>query len=88
MHGGSTRTIDRLIKALGTGFAGGGLADLRQLDTAVAAFRTGRSLGEDRYLWVDATYRNVRVDGGAIRRATSASGSRATVGCSASMWAL
>ncbi len=41
-----------------------------ELDTAVAAFRTRPLTGEHRYLWVDATYHKVRVDGRVISQAT------------------
>jgi putative transposase len=36
----------------------------------VAAFRTRPLTGEHRYLWVDATYHKVRVDGRVISQAT------------------
>jgi transposase-like protein len=41
-----------------------------ELDTAVAAFRSRPLTGEHRYLWVDATYHKVRVDGRVISQAT------------------
>ena len=41
-----------------------------ELDTVVAAFRTRPLTGEHRYLWVDATYHTVRVDGRVISQAT------------------
>ena len=41
-----------------------------ELDTTVAAFRTRPLTGEHRYLWVDATYHKVRVDGRVISQAT------------------
>src|SRR4029434_10889123 len=41
-----------------------------ELDTVVAAFRTRALTGEHRYLWVDATYHKVRVDGRVIHHAT------------------
>jgi hypothetical protein len=41
-----------------------------ELDTAVAAFRSRALTGEHRYLWVDATYHKVRVDGRVISQAT------------------
>ena len=41
-----------------------------ELDGVVAAFRTARSTGEHRYLWVDATYHKVRVDGRVQSKAT------------------
>jgi transposase-like protein len=40
------------------------------LDTAVAACRTRALTGEHRYLWVDATYHKVRVEGRVISQAT------------------
>jgi putative transposase len=42
----------------------------RELDTAVAAFRTRTLTSEHRYLWVDATYHKVRIDGRVISPAT------------------
>ena len=41
-----------------------------ELDPVVAAFRTRPLTGEHRYLWVDATYHKVRVDGRVISQAT------------------
>src|SRR5215204_3297969 len=41
-----------------------------ELDTIVTAFRTRPLTGEHRYLWVDATYHKVRVDGRVISQAT------------------
>jgi transposase-like protein len=41
-----------------------------ELDTTVTAFRTRPLTGEHRYLWVDATYHKVRVDGRVISQAT------------------
>jgi transposase-like protein len=41
-----------------------------ELDTAVTAFRTRPLVGEHRYVWLDATYHKVRVDGRVISQAT------------------
>jgi transposase-like protein len=41
-----------------------------ELDTAVTAFRTRAITGEHRYVWLDATYHKVRVDGRVVSQAT------------------
>jgi transposase-like protein len=72
VHGVSTRKVDDLVKALGVG----GISKSEvsricgELDTIVAAFRTRPLTSEHRYLWVDATYHKVRVDGRVISQAT------------------
>ena len=72
VHGVSTRKVDDLVKALG--FDGISKSEVSricgELDTVVAAFRTRPLTGEHRYLWVDATYHKVRVDGRVISQAT------------------
>jgi transposase-like protein len=72
VHGVSTRKVDDLMKALG--LDGVSKSEVSRicgaLDTVVAAFRTRSLLGEHRYLWVDATYHKVRVDGRVISQAT------------------
>ena len=72
MHGVSTRKVDDLMKALGVdGISKSEVSRIcGELDTVVAAFRTRPLTGEHRYLWVDATYHKVRVDGRVISQAT------------------
>ena len=66
VHGVSTRKVDDLVKALRSRRP---LQIPRCRASAassipiVAAFRTRPLTGEHRYLWVDATYHKVRVDG-------------------------
>ena len=72
VHGVSTRKVDDLVKALGLdGISKSEVSRIcGELDTVVAAFRTRPLTGEHRYLWVDATYHKVRVDGRVISQAT------------------
>ncbi len=72
VHGVSTRKVDDLMRALGLdGISKSEVSRIcAELDTAVAAFRTRPLAGEHRYLWVDATYHKVRVDGRVISQAT------------------
>ena len=72
VHGVSTRKVDDLLKALGLdGMSKSEVSRIcGELDTVVAAFRTRPLAGEHRYLWVDATYHKVRVDGRVISQAT------------------
>ena len=72
VHGVSTRKVDDLMKALGLdGISKSEVSRIcGELDTVVAAFRTRPLTGEHRYLWVDATYLKVRVDGRVISQAT------------------
>jgi putative transposase len=72
VHGVSTRKVDDLVRALGLeGISKSEVSRIcAELDTAVAAFRTRPLTGEHRYLWVDATYHKVRVDGRVISQAT------------------
>jgi transposase-like protein len=72
VHGVSTRKVDDLMRALGIdGISKSEVSRIcAELDTAVAAFRTRPLTGEHRYLWVDATYHKVRVDGRVISQAT------------------
>ena len=72
VHGVSTRKVDDLMKALGLdGISKSEVSRIcGELDPVVAAFRTRPLTGEHRYLWVDATYHKVRVDGRVIRQAT------------------
>jgi len=72
VHGVSTRKVDELLQALGLdGLSKSEVSRIcGELDTAVAAFRTRPLTGEYRYLWVDATYHKVRVDGRVQSQAT------------------
>jgi putative transposase len=72
VHGVSTRKVDDLVKALGLdGISKSEVSRIcGELDPLVAAFRTRPLTGEHRYLWVDATYHKVRVDGRVISQAT------------------
>jgi putative transposase len=72
VHGVSTRKVDDLVRALGLdGLSKSEVSRIcGELDTVVAAFRTRPLVGEHRYLWVDATYHKVRVDGRVISQAT------------------
>jgi transposase-like protein len=72
IHGVSTRKVDDLVKALGVdGISKSEVSRIcGELDTAVTAFRTRPLTGEHRYVWLDATYHKVRVDGRVISQAT------------------
>jgi putative transposase len=72
VHGVSTRKVDDLVKALGVdGISKSEVSRIcGELDVTVTAFRTRPLTGEHRYLWVDATYHKVRVDGRVINQAT------------------
>ena len=72
VHGVSTRKVDDLVKALGVdGISKSEVSRIcAELDTTVAAFRTRPLTGEHRYVWLDATYHKVRVDGRVISQAT------------------
>jgi len=72
VHGVSTRKVDDLMRALGLdGISKSEVSRIcGELDTAVAAFRTRVLTSEHRYLWVDATYHKVRVDGRVSSQAT------------------
>jgi transposase-like protein len=72
VHGVSTRKVDDLVKALGIdGLSKSEVSRIcAELDTVVTAFRTRPLTGEHRYLWVDATYHKVRVDGRVTSQAT------------------
>lgn len=88
VHGVSTRKVDDLVKALGIdGISKSEVSRIcAELDTVVTAFRTRPLAGEHRYLWVDATYHKVRVDGRVTSHATvvavgiSTSGDRQVLG--------
>ena len=72
VHGVSTRKVDDLVKALGLdGISKSEVSRIcGDLDPIVAAFRTRPLTGEHRYLWLDATYHKVRVDGRVVSQAT------------------
>jgi putative transposase len=72
VHGVSTRKVDDLVKALGLdGISKSEVSRIcGELDPLVAAFRTRPLTGEHRYLWLDATYHKVRVDGRVVSQAT------------------
>jgi len=72
VHGVSTRKVDDLVRALGVdGISKSEVSRIcGELDTAVTAFRTRPIVGEHRYVWLDATYHKVRVDGRVISQAT------------------
>jgi transposase-like protein len=72
VHGVSTRKVDDLMKALGVdGISKSEVSRIcGELDTVVTAFRTRALTGDHRYLWVDATYHKVRVDGRVVSQAT------------------
>lgn len=72
VHGVSTRKVDDLVRALGVdGISTSEVSRIcGELDTAVTAFRTRAITGEHRYVWLDATYHKVRVDGRVVSQAT------------------
>jgi transposase-like protein len=72
IHGVSTRKVDDLVKALGVdGMSKSEVLRIcGELDTAVTAFRTRAIVGQHRYVWLDAPYHKVRVDGRVISQAT------------------
>ncbi len=72
VHGVSTRKVDDLLKALGLdGISKSEVSRIcGELDPVVEAFRTRPITGEHPYLWLDATYHKVRVDGRVVSQAT------------------
>jgi transposase-like protein len=72
VHGVSTRKVDDLVRALGVdGISKSEVSRIcGELDTAVTAFRMRPLTGAYRYVWLDATYHKVRVDGRVISQAT------------------
>jgi transposase-like protein len=72
IHGVSTRKVDDLVRALGVdGISKSEVSRIcGELDTAVTAFRTRAITGAHRYVWLDATYHKVRVDGRVVSQAT------------------
>jgi putative transposase len=72
VHGVSTRKVDELVRVLGVdGMSKSEVSRIcAELDTAVEAFRARPLTGEYPYVWVDATYHKVRVDGRVTSQAT------------------
>jgi transposase-like protein len=72
VHGVSTRKVDDLVRALGVeGISKSEVSRIcGALDTAVAAFRSRPIGGEHQYVWLDATYHKVRLNGRVISQAT------------------
>lgn len=72
VHGVSTRKVDDLMKALGLdGVSKSEVSRIcGELDPLVESFRTRPLTGEHPYVWVDATYHKVRVDGRVLSQAT------------------
>jgi putative transposase len=72
VHGVSTRKVDELVRVLGVdGISKSEVSRIcAELDTAVEAFRARSLTGEYPYVWVDATYHKVRVDGRVTSQAT------------------
>ena len=72
VHGVSTRKVDDLVKALAsTGSRSRrSRASVRELDPVVEAFRSRPLTTEYPYVWLDATYHKVRIDGRVVSQAT------------------
>jgi transposase-like protein len=72
VHGVSTRKVDELVRVLGIdGISKSEVSRIcAELDTAVEAFRARPLTGDYPYVWVDATYLKVRVDGRVTSQAT------------------
>jgi transposase-like protein len=72
VHGVSTRKVDDLVKALGLdGISKSEVSRIcAELDPVVEAFRTRPLTGEHPYVWLDATYHKVRIDGRVVSQAT------------------
>ena len=72
IHGVSTRKVDDLMKALGLdGISKSEVSRIcGELDPLVEAFRSRPLVGEHPYVWLDATYHKVRVDGRVVSQAT------------------
>ncbi len=71
VHGVSTRKVDDLVKALGLdGLSKSEVSRIcGDLDPVVEAFRTRPLTGEYPYLWADATYHKVRIEGRVVSQA-------------------
>lgn len=82
VHGVSTRKVDELMKALGLeGVSKSEVSRIcDELDPHVAAFRSRALTSEHPYVWVDATYHKVRVDGRVTSQATVVAVGVATTG--------
>ena len=72
VHGVSTRKVDELLRALGLeGISKSEVSRIcSELDPLIEAFRTRPLTGEHPYVWLDATYHKVRVDGRVVSQAT------------------
>jgi transposase-like protein len=72
VHGVSTRKVDDLVKALGLdGISKSEVSRIcADLDPVVDAFRTRPLTGPHPYVWLDATYHKVRIDGRVVSQAT------------------
>jgi transposase-like protein len=72
VHGVSTRKVDDLVKALGLdGISKSEVSRIcADLDPAVEAFRPRRLTTEYPYVWLDATYHKLRIDGRVVSQAT------------------
>lgn len=72
VHGVSTRKVDDLVKALGLdGMSKSEVSRIcAELDPLVEAFRTRPITGEHPYVWLDATYHKVRIEGRVVSQAT------------------
>ena len=72
VHGVSTRKVDDLVKALGLdGISKSEVSRIcGELDPVVEAFRTRPLTAEYPYVWLDATYHKVRIDGRVVSQAT------------------
>jgi transposase-like protein len=72
VHGVSTRKVDDLVKALGLdGLSKSEVSRIcAELDPVVEAFRTRPLMGEHPYVWLDATYHKVRIEGRVVSQAT------------------
>jgi len=64
--------VDDLVKALGLdGLSKSEVSRIcADLDPVVEAFRTRPIVGEHPYVWLDATYHKVRIDGRVVSQAT------------------
>lgn len=72
VHGVSTRKVDDLVKGLGLdGISKSEVSRIcGELDPLVEAFRSRRLTTEYPYVWLDATYHKVRIDGRVVSQAT------------------
>jgi transposase-like protein len=72
VHGVSTRKVDDLVKGLGLdGISKSEVSRIcGELDPVIEAFRTRPLTTEYPYVWLDATYHKVRIDGRVVSQAT------------------